>query len=685
MTVGMPTAGDYDYFLSAQWSPPVSTVAAQFNWPSQCTCRPIKRSRGADLVIDREEMEASRGVPEYTGLGCAELSSRLRALLAGEEINPGPKRSRLTRDAAARAWHKAQRHAERQKSLRTEIVRRRCSEQKALVQQGVEPNPGPTCWKQLCDRSHPLQPCSKNCLVLKKILCAVRCSTRQHTCSQCTGARVPKFELSGFKRSGCKTTYNLAVPAGYLCCYSEEGPYPSGPIQSLLYKSPTPPLSRPPSPAKTPESRMPLAIEEPKIVAPKAKPAPLAVDHLEELGMSPMGMAENVRNGEPNNEALPRAPLPYPTEPSTSAPADSVVINIPSDNRPADPSAPPKAMVKALQPPPALAGLPPASSMPTPVSIAVASGPKAPESAKLVPPPPARPMPHPKIKASGKLASGNLKRHILGSQVYQRLMIKNACNGCPLPLPPPPGPLRSGGNSQLRDSINRVRMGGLHHSPIVDGPDFKPPPQATLFEWIPKLLARTSTRLVTREFTSMRTINRPSVYDERPGASHNSTMRLDNKGNQVGQKLVAYYTSQHKFAIRPSCLATTMAAGAVSVIGATVSLAAAFTLGAPAAVAATFLGASAVLATRHLFPRCTFGRKFEVVPDWLTSILVSTTDPATIITTGPRRCLMASSLDIPSGRWLYLAHQTSSCAAFGSEWGFAPAPTAGRVTAGANL
>lgn len=542
-------------------------------------------------------------------------------LMAGGELNPGPHRRDMEYNMAARAWHRAQRRAEKNKALRTDKVRAEMRDHKTfraqsprdvLVQQGVEPNPGPqisSCWKLLCDKKHPSVACSRRCLVQLKYLCAVRCSEHMHIDSICTGARMPTCQVDDYRPKGSKTSFNIAVQAGPLCCYGEGRVHITGGVRALLYSPPQRTLVHPTAPPADSEN--------------SSDASGLSDEHVDIIDMD-----------DSDTEEVQAVPTGEPTSPQSS------------DD-----------------------------------GIGTSGGPIS------VPPPPPPP-PKPRKKLNKPRDTGRLLKQINSCPTFQRYKVRNlaALTGLSQtpspPAPPAVGP--SGGNSVLRDDLKK-KIKETHHGPIIDGPDFRAKPRASWLEWIPKGLSRLSDRLVNRDFDSLRTINRPNVFDERPGASHNSTLRTNNKGNEIGAKLVPYYSSIHKFEMRPSETATALATAGASLISAAVCLTAGMTLGSGAVAATLITGMAVCCGIRHFFPKITFARSYEVIPDWLTSILVSTNDPEAILSTGPRRCLMSSTLNIPSGKWLYFAHQTSGCAAHQAEWGFHPAPSAGRVAAGANL
>lgn len=533
-------------------------------------------------------------------------------LLAGQEPNPGPKRDRREVDVLARAWHRAQKKAEKSKALRTQIVNQRIrdekravSERDQLATQGVEPNPGPqSCWKLCCDHCHPPRACSKKCDVEKKLLCAQRTSNGMHRNCVCNERVLPAIKIDGYRTSSSKKTYDIDLARGRICVYDFS--LTSRSIESILKISALKPVDcapcasappGPPVPSPSPDSDLSDVFHDdtPSTSVPRAPPA----DDCATL---------------PEPSAPPADECPSMVIAITEAPCDAPDKGreeIPTAKSPVtDGDEPPK--VRAPSAPPSLA-----------------AGPVNPSA------------PEPKTMNDGPRPVSMAEPH-------------------------------SAPNTQAQEA-----------GPIIDGPDFAIERTQGFCAFVPKVLASISTSLVKKEFKSSRRIRRPCTFDDRPGVCSNSTLRLDNKGNEKGKKLLSFYSSMHSFSIRPSALGVAATSAVASLVAAGGVLTAGALLGtAGFAVSAVFAAAGVALFGAAI-RRCNFSMRYDVIPDWLTSILTSTTDPTAIRTTGVRRCLMASTLNIPSGQWLYHAHQTSSCAAHAVEWGFTPAPTVVDATAGA--
>lgn len=236
----------------------------------------------------------------------------------------------------------------------------------------------------------------------------------------------------------------------------------------------------------------------------------------------------------------------------------------------------------------------------------------------------------------------------------------------PGPVPPPPPPPKK----PVKPPNKIKRDEELSHA--VDGPSFQRKKQV----WLKRILRTLQTVApwsLDRSCVRHDSINEPPSEDIRP------SMYTSGKLREMHGKKAPFYTSEYRFdykASRPATFVATLGASLFSGLGA-VALSAPFS-----AVVLTAALTSFVAATFLRNASCSVS--FNAVPDWLTSLFMTCNSAEDIRANGLRRVGLSSSLNIHSGAWAYLAHQTVECAVFAHEMDFGLAPSL-RGDDGANL
>lgn len=582
-------------------------------------------------------------------------------------------------------------------------VRSRAEVMNKLNADGTESNPGPfvihrispsakaklvervDCMKAIENRSHPFSHCGQNCFVAISVVCMNACSTKKHGHRPCCSQRWTVNATLAIPRQNGTVDQVVATRGAYVCQVKHDLSLPKELKRPLLAPKPITAsdeidLNSPPI-----ISRGPSPIVGPMLAERDDTTALFAPNPVTLYGGSNAAEKKPERFTDPNAQPLTQIADPQPTAPrfedffndyhppaldpgSPNSIGDFFAgIDGPETaghTRPVSPESQPEEAPDTPPPFPKflefttrllnrrwrrLAGEPPV-------------------------PPPLPPLPHfhngvfPVNRSSGRLArlTSFLTRRPNSVRVItrrDRLPLPTSPVRHPDPISPhlngpcgPNGPVAprmpfpTGFNDMLPIQAGRY---------AVSGPTFfKPQTSRRLPEFF---------RCSSFEKTCTVTVN-PPLLDTRPSMITNATLRTYNsavadvrlEGDNMPSPNINFVIDKYR---------------ATEVCDPVLKAIVPCAVGLPLALLSPLVPAyHAVHYLVDEYLALERVRTYDVVPDWLTSIMMTSSNPDEIRTNGLRRIALSASLNVESSQYMSLAQDTVDLAQLASEQGFQLAP-----------